>query len=68
MFASGASKTVSTNSSESSGFGNAAVVGAVSALGGLTLAYEFDTPAGTTIVCVAAALFALTSLTDLRRG
>lgn len=46
----------------------AAVIGAVSALGGLTLAYEFDTPAGPTIVCVAAALFALTSLTGLRRG
>ena len=31
-------------------------------LGGLALAYRFDTPAGPTIVCVAAAFFALTGL------
>jgi len=46
----------------------AAVIGAISALGGLQLAYSFDTPAGPTIVCVSAGLFALTSLIGLRRG
>ncbi|WP_281858112.1 metal ABC transporter permease [Litoreibacter halocynthiae] len=45
----------------------AAGIGAVSALGGLQLAYAFDTPAGPTIVCVAAAVFALTSLFSLIR-
>lgn len=40
----------------------AALIGAASALGGLWLAYQFDTPTGPTIVCVAAGLFALTSL------
>ena len=46
----------------------AAAIGATSALGGLQLAYSFDTPAGPTIVCVAAGLFALTSLFSLGRG
>jgi zinc transport system permease protein len=41
----------------------AAVLGAVSALGGLWLAFALDTPAGPTIVCVAAAIFAASSLT-----
>ncbi|SHF18034.1 zinc transport system permease protein [Litoreibacter ascidiaceicola] len=45
----------------------AAGIGAVSALGGLQLAYAFDTPAGPTIVCVAAGVFALTSLLSLIR-
>ncbi|MEO0382626.1 MAG: metal ABC transporter permease [Pseudomonadota bacterium] len=36
----------------------AAVIGAVSAVAGLRAAYIFDTPAGPSIVCVAAALFA----------
>jgi zinc transport system permease protein len=37
----------------------AASIGAVSALGGLAAAFQFDTPAGPTIVCVAASLFAV---------
>ncbi|TDT76931.1 zinc transport system permease protein [Litoreibacter halocynthiae] len=45
----------------------AAGIGAASAIGGLQLAYAFDTPAGPTIVCVAAAVFALTSLFSLIR-
>lgn len=36
----------------------AAVIGAVSAIAGLQGAYVFDTPAGPSIVCVAAVLFA----------
>ncbi|ATG41680.1 iron chelate uptake ABC transporter family permease subunit [Phaeobacter piscinae] len=43
----------------------AAVTGAVSALGGLQLAFMFDTPTGPTIVCLAAGLFALSSLKQL---
>lgn len=46
----------------------AAVVGAISALGGLQLAYQFDTPTGPTIVSLAAGLFALSSLFSLGRG
>ncbi|WP_298261000.1 metal ABC transporter permease [uncultured Litoreibacter sp.] len=46
----------------------AAAIGGVSSLGGLKLAYDYDTPAGPTIVCVAAGLFALTSVFGLRRG
>ncbi len=38
--------------------GIAAVIGAVSAIAGLQGAYVFDTPAGPSIVCVAAMLFA----------
>ncbi|EPX81001.1 metal ABC transporter permease [Litoreibacter arenae] len=45
----------------------AAAIGAVSALGGLQLAYRFDTPAGPTMVCVAAGLFGLSSLVSLSR-
>jgi zinc transport system permease protein len=40
----------------------AAVIGAVSALGGLQLSFWFDTPTGPTIVCVAAGIFALSAL------
>jgi len=43
----------------------AAFIGGVSALGGLQLAFAFDTPTGPTIVCLAATLFALSSLTSL---
>jgi len=43
----------------------AAVIGGVSALGGLQLAFAFDTPTGPTIVCLAATLFALSSLSSL---
>ncbi|MCA8882657.1 MAG: metal ABC transporter permease [Rhodobacteraceae bacterium] len=46
----------------------AAAIGGLSALGGLQLAYRFDTPTGPTIVCLAAGLFALTSLADLVRA
>lgn len=42
-------------------------VGILSVLGGLQMAFEFDTPTGPTIVCVAAVLFAISSLTDLIR-
>jgi len=38
----------------------AAITGACSALGGLSLSFAFDTPTGPTIVTVAAAIFALT--------
>ena len=38
----------------------AAALGVLSALGGLWLAWELDTPAGPSIVCVAAAVFAVT--------
>lgn len=41
---------------------NAAVIGAISAIAGLQGAYIFDTPAGPSIVCVAAIIFALLSL------
>jgi len=40
----------------------AAVIGVGSALGGLRLALAFDTPAGATIVCVAAVIFALSQI------
>ncbi|NRB16287.1 MAG: metal ABC transporter permease [Rhodobacteraceae bacterium] len=43
----------------------AAAIGAISALGGLQLAFVFDTPTGPTIVCLAAMLFALSSVTSL---
>ncbi|MGR3762271.1 metal ABC transporter permease (plasmid) [Roseobacteraceae bacterium NS-SX3] len=43
----------------------AAVLGGLAALGGLQLAFVFDTPAGPTIVCMAAALFALSGLGSL---
>ncbi len=41
--------------------------GAVSALGGMEAAAAFDTPAGPTIVCVAAAIFAMSSVVTLVR-
>ena len=37
-------------------------IGAISALGGLYFAYQFDTPTGPTIVCLAAACFALSTV------
>lgn len=42
-----------------------AFIGGISALGGLQLAFSFNTPTGPTIVCLAAILFALSSLTGL---
>ena len=46
----------------------AATIGAVSAVGGLACAWLFDIPAGPSIVCAAAAIFALsTALTAVRR-
>ena len=42
----------------------AAALGAASAVAGLRAAYVFDTPAGPSIVCVAALLFAMTSVTS----
>lgn len=44
----------------------AAVIGAVSAVSGLRVAYIFDTPAGPSIVCVAAVLFAALNLVGWR--
>lgn len=47
----------------------AVAIGALSALGGLETAFIVDTPAGPTIVCVAAAIFALSaSLGALRKA
>ncbi len=46
----------------------AAVIGALSAITGLRAAYLFDTPAGPSIVCVAAVLFAGLSLLGWRSG
>ena len=46
----------------------AAIIGAVSAVGGLQLAYSLDTPTGPTIVCLAAILFALTHVGGLIRA
>lgn len=43
----------------------AAAIGGLSALGGLQLAFAFDTPTGPTIVCLAAFLFTLSSVTTL---
>lgn len=39
----------------------AALIGGVSAIGGLAAAYQLNTPTGPTIVCVAAALFMISS-------
>lgn len=44
----------------------AAVIGAASAVGGLRAAYVFDTPAGPTIVCLAAVIFATLSIFGMR--
>lgn len=46
--------------------GIAAVIGAISAIAGLQGAYVFDTPAGPSIVCVAAILFAGLNLIGAR--
>lgn len=46
----------------------AAAIGGFSAVGGLQLAYVYDTPTGPTIVCLAAACFALASTLKLLRG
>ncbi|UWQ65127.1 metal ABC transporter permease (plasmid) [Leisingera caerulea] len=50
----------------------AALLGMLAAVGGLQLAFTLDTPAGPSIVCLAAALFAASSLAGLllqhRRG
>ena len=50
----------------------AALLGMLAAVGGLQLAFALDTPAGPSIVCLAAALFAASSLAGLllqhRRG
>ncbi len=40
----------------------AALIGGVSALGGLRAAYHFDTPTGPTIVCLAAIVFAISTV------
>lgn len=40
----------------------AATLGAICAVGGLQLAFMFDTPTGPTIVCLAACIFAVTTL------
>ncbi len=44
----------------------AAGIGAFSAIGGLQVAYLYDTPTGPTIVCIAAACFAGASLLNVR--
>lgn len=46
----------------------AALVGCLSALGGLWAAYWLDTPTGPSIVCVAAGLFAVTTVFGVLRG
>jgi len=45
----------------------AAAIGGISALGGLVLAWRYDTPAGPTIVSLAAALFATSALINTLR-
>lgn len=42
-------------------------LGVLSALGGLWAAWQFDTPAGPSIVCVAAVLFAVATIMPIRR-
>lgn len=44
------------------------LIGILSVLGGLQLAFRLDTPTGPTIVCCAAGLFALSNLTRLLRA
>ncbi|MEM5476330.1 metal ABC transporter permease [Pacificibacter sp. AS14] len=46
----------------------AIIIGAASVLAGIQLAFQFDTPTGPTIVCVAAVLFCAASVMDLLRG
>ena len=43
-------------------------MGVTAALGGLWAAWSFDTPAGPSIVCVAAGLFALATVVRMQRG
>jgi zinc transport system permease protein len=43
----------------------ATLIGALSALGGLQLSYCFDTPTGPTIVCLAAVMFVLSSMSEV---
>lgn len=45
----------------------AALIGGISALGGLRVAYHFDTPTGPTIVCLAAIIFVLSTLVSAFR-
>ena len=44
----------------------AALIGGVAALGGMALAFRLDTPTGPTMVCVAALIFAATTLLPAR--
>jgi len=46
----------------------ATIIGGLSAVGGLQMAYSFDTPTGPTIVCIAAVFFALSTVGSLVRG
>lgn len=46
----------------------AAIIGAISALSGLWGAYQFDSPAGPSIVCAATAIFVVTTLAGALRG
>ncbi|MBX2823361.1 MAG: metal ABC transporter permease [Gammaproteobacteria bacterium] len=46
----------------------AALLGTIASMAGLYIAYLFDTPAGPTMVCVAALCFAITSLWTLRKS
>lgn len=46
----------------------AAIIGAVSALGGLEAAYRFNTPTGSSIVCLAAIFFALSAMVSAVRA
>jgi zinc transport system permease protein len=43
----------------------ARLIEALSALGGLQLSYRFDTPTGPTIVCLAAVMFVLSSMSEV---
>ncbi|MFY0619867.1 MULTISPECIES: iron chelate uptake ABC transporter family permease subunit [unclassified Shimia] len=54
-------------SPEAMAFG-AAALGALSAVGGLMASYQLDTPAGPSIVCVAAGLFVLMNLVQKLRS
>lgn len=46
----------------------AALIGGISALGGMGAAYYFDTPTGPTIVCLAAGLFVLSTIVSAIRA
>ena len=46
----------------------AAIIGALSTLGGIAGSYHFDTPTGPSIVCAAALIFMASSLARLRQG